>query len=87
MITLDDVRAARSRIAGGVRVTPMFQATLARTRLIAFNCNEHWKDAGTGKDLFDYVRDTFTPHTSDLEINRIDRDPTLPDFTTPGCCC
>ena len=31
MITLDDVRAARSRIAGGVRVTPMFQATLART--------------------------------------------------------
>jgi threonine dehydratase len=31
MITLDDIRAARSRIAGGVRVTPMFQATLART--------------------------------------------------------
>jgi threonine dehydratase len=30
MITIDDVRAARSRIAGGVRVTPMFQATLAR---------------------------------------------------------
>ena len=30
MITLDDIRAARARIAGGVRVTPMFQATLAR---------------------------------------------------------
>lgn len=30
MITIDDVRAARSRIAGGVRVTPMLQATLAR---------------------------------------------------------
>ena len=34
MITLDDVRAARSRIAGGVRVTPMFQATLARTPIV-----------------------------------------------------
>jgi threonine dehydratase len=30
MITLDDIRAARARIAGGVRVTPLFQATLAR---------------------------------------------------------
>jgi len=30
MITLDDIRAARARIAGGVRVTPMLQATLAR---------------------------------------------------------
>ena len=34
MITLDDVRAARSRIAGGVRVTPMFEATLARTPIV-----------------------------------------------------
>jgi threonine dehydratase len=30
MITIDDVRAARQRISGGVRVTPVFQATLAR---------------------------------------------------------
>jgi len=30
MITLDDVRAAKARIAGGVRITPMLQATLVR---------------------------------------------------------
>jgi threonine dehydratase len=30
MITLEDVRAAKARIAGGVRVTPMIQSTLAR---------------------------------------------------------
>lgn len=30
MITIEDVRAAKARIAGGVRVTPMLQSTLAR---------------------------------------------------------
>lgn len=59
------------------------KATLARTRLIFFNCNEHWKDSGTGRDLMDYIRDVFTPAGFAVSLIGEKRNVMLNPLTAP----